>query len=161
MVLELVNMDILIGSGITLLSVIVTNGFQIWRDRFQWQKQQELERNKWERDKVLEIYTKCISSITAYLQSEGSVTPDPSDVFRGGGITYDLGLYGQAEAWLTLLFIYHPAEETQEYIDFRKEFGALNQSPYQLRRILDTIVALARTDSRILAPTSTGSALSA
>lgn len=164
---------ILLVSG-TLLGAIVPSGFQVWRDRFQWQKQQEsdrvkwerdriladdkwerdkiLERNKWERDKVLEIYTKCISSITVYLQPEKSLTPDE---FGARELIYDLGLYGQAEAWLTLLFIYHPGNETNEYVQFRGQFVALNGSPSQLRVILDAIVMLAKTDSRIVALTST------
>ncbi len=150
-----------IGSGTTVLGVLITNGFQIWRDRSQWQKQQELERKRWERDKLLEIYTNCISSITAYLQSERFVTPDPSDIFCNGRIAYDLGLYGQAKSAMLLLLICHPAKETQEYTDFEKEVKALNQTPAQLRQLLDKIVVLASTDSRLLALTSTGAALSA
>lgn len=169
MALEPANISFLIGSGTTvlgtLLGVLITNGFQIWRDRSQWQKQQELERKRWERDKLLEIYTNCISSITAYLQSGRPSAPDPTSPFPtglyGSGIVYDSGLYGQAEAWLTLLLIYHPAKETQEYTDFEKEVKALDQSPAQLRQLLDKIVVLARTDSRLFALTSTGAALSA
>ena len=175
---QAIIMGSMIGSVIALLSslstAIITNLLQTRRDQFQWQKQKELdhvkwerdriladdkwerdkilERNKWERDKVLEIYTKCISSLTAYLQSKKSLPPDE---FGAREHTYDLELYGQAEAWLTLLFIYHPANETNEYLRFRAEFYILNQSPSQLRLILDAIIMLAKTDSRILAPTPT------
>lgn len=152
--------NFLLGSVITLLSVLITNGFQIWRDRSQWQKQQELEHKKWERDKLLEIYHNCISSITTYLQSKRSVTRDSTLPYphnlSGGAITYDSKLYAQAEAWLTLLLIYHPAKETQEYIDFENEVKALDLTPDKLRQLLVMVVALARTDSRLLAPTSTG-----
>lgn len=158
MALEPATINVLIGSGITLLGVLITNGFQIWRDRFQWQKQQELDRKRWERDKLLDIYTNCISSITAYLRSGRSVTPDPQLPYPAGSygsaIAYDSGLYGQAEAWLTLLLIYHPAKETQEYIDFENEVKAFDQTPAKLRQLLDKVVALARTDSRLLAPIS-------
>jgi len=160
MVLEPATINVLIGSGITLLGVLITNGFQTWRDRFQWQKQQELERKRWERDKLLEIYSNCISSITAYLQSKHSVTPDPKLPYPpslyGGAFAYNSELYGQAEAWLTLLLIYHPAKETQEYTDFENEVKALERDTAKLRQLLDKVVALARTDSRLLAPTSTG-----
>lgn len=161
MALEPATINVLIGSGITLLSVLITNGFQIWRDRSQWQKQQALERERWEKDKLLEIYNNCISSITAYLQSRRSVAPDPAlpypSSLYGSAIVYDSGLYGQAEAWLTLLLIYHPAKEAQEYIDFENEVKALDRTPAKLRQLLDKVVALARADSRLLAPTSTGS----
>ncbi len=166
MVLEPATINIFIGSSITVLGVLITNGFQIWRDHSQWQKQQELERKRWERDKLLEIYTNCISSITAYLQSRRFSTPVPtrSPISPlppySHGIVYDSGLYSQAEAWLILLLIYYPAKEIQEYIDFENEVKALNRSPDQLRQLLDKIVTLARTDSRLLVPTSTGSALS-
>lgn len=158
MTLEPATINILIGSGITLLGVLITNVFQFWRDRFQWQKQQKLERERWERDKLLEIYSNCISSITAYLQSRRSVTsdsrlPEPYNRY-GGAIAYNSGLYGQAEASLTLLLIYHPAKETQEYIDFENELKALDKTPEKLRQLLDKVVVLARTDSRLLAPAS-------
>ena len=163
MALAPATINVPINSGIavlgTLLGVIITSVFQIFRDRFQWQKQQELDRQKWERDQLLDIYRNCISSITAYLQSRRSVTPDPklphpSSLY--GGVAYNSELYGQAEAWLTLLLIYHPAKETLEYIDFENEVKALDQTPDKLRRLLDRVVALARTDTRLLAPTSTG-----
>jgi hypothetical protein len=57
---------------------------------------------------------------------------------------------------LTLLLIYHPAKKTQEYIDFENEVKALDQTPAKLRQLLDKVAALASTDSRLLAPTSTG-----
>lgn len=99
MVLEPATINIFIGSSITVLGVLITNGFQIWRDHSQWQKQQELERKRWERDKLLEIYTNCISSITAYLQSRRFSTPVPtrSPISPlppySHGIVYDSGLY--------------------------------------------------------------------
>ena len=160
MTLESATINVLIGSSITLLTVFITNVFQIWRDRFQWQKQQELERQRWERDKLLEIYSNCISSITAYLQSKHYVAPNPKrpDPFSppsfGGGYAYNSKLCGQAEAWLNLLLIYHPAKETQEYINFENEVKALNKTADNLRLLLDEVIALAGTDSRLLAPTS-------
>lgn len=161
MTLEPATINVLIGSSIALLTVFVTNVFQIWRDRSQWQKQQELERERWKRDKLLEIYSNCISSITAYLQSRrrsvtsGSTLPEPYKRYSGA-IVYDSRLYGQVEAWLTLLLIYHPAKETQEYTDFENEVKALERDTAKLRQLLDRVVALARTDSRLLAPVSTG-----
>lgn len=161
MTLEPATINVLIGSIITLLGVLITNVFQFLRERSQWQKQQELERKRWERDKLLEIYSNCISSITAYLQSRRSVTshstlPEPYKRYSGA-IVYDSKLYGQAEAWLTLLLIYHPAKETQEYTDFENEFKALERDTKKLRQLLERVVALARTDSRLLAPASKGS----
>lgn len=164
MALAPATINVPINSGIavlgTLLGVIITSVFQIFRDRFQWQKQQELERKKWERDQLLDIYRNCISSITAYLQSRRSVTsdstlPEPYNRYSGA-IVYDSGLYGQAEAWLTLLLIYYPAKQTQAYIDFENEVKALDQTPAKLRQLLVMVVALARTDPRLFAPTSTG-----
>lgn len=158
-----INVALAAGIGVlgTLLGVIIMGVFQIFRDRFQWQKQQELERKKWERDQSLEIYRNCISSITAYLQSRRSVTSDstlPKPYNRYGGATvYNSKLYGQAETWLTLLLIYYPARQAQEYIDFENEVKALEQTPAKLRQLLVMVVALARTDSRLLAPTSTSS----
>jgi hypothetical protein len=160
MTLEPATINILIGSGITLLGVLITNVFQFWRDRFQWQKQQKLERERWERDQLLEIYRNCISSITAYLQSRHSVTLDPKLPYPAGvygsGMAYNSELYGQAEAWLALLLIYHPAKETQEYIDFENEVKALERDTAKLRQLLDKVVVIARTDSRLLASASTG-----
>lgn len=159
MALEPATINVFIGSGIALLSVFITNGFQIWRDRSQWQKQQELERKRWERDKLIEIYSNCISSITAYLRSGRSVNPDPKLPYPpslyGGAIAHNLELYGQAEAWLYVLLIYHPAKETQEYTDFENEVKELEQAPAKLKKLLDKVVVLAKTDSRLFAPTST------
>lgn len=158
MTLESATINVLIGSSIPLLTVFITNVFQIWRDRFQWQKQQELERQRWERDKLLEIYSNCISSITAYLRSRHYVAPNPKRPYPpslGGGFAYNSKLCGQAEAWLNLLLIYHPAKETQEYINFENEVKALDKTVDNLRLLLDKVVALARTDPRLLAPTST------
>jgi hypothetical protein len=164
MTLESATINVLIGSGITLLTVLITNVFQICRDRFQWQKQQELERQRWERDELWKIYMNCISNITDYLRSRHYVAPKhyvapnpkrPYPPSLGGGFAYNSKLCGQAEAWLNLLLIYHPAKGTQEYINFANEVKALNKTADNLRLLLDKVVALAGTDPRLLAPIST------
>lgn len=155
MVLEPATVNILLGFGISILTILTTNGFQVWRDRLQSQRQQQLEGQRWERDKLLEIYTNCISNITAYLRSGRSVPPDPTrpgPATPFGAIAYNLELHGQAEAWLTLLLIYHPARESVEYTEFEAEVKSLDQTPAKLGQLLSKIVAIARTDARLLTP---------
>lgn len=155
MVVERGTINVLIGSGIVLIGQLINNGFQVWKERFQWHKQQELERQRWERDKLLEIYTNCISKITAYLRSGRSVPPDPmlpapATPFGSNAIAYNLELHGQAEAWLTLLLIYHPARQSAQYREFEAQVKSLDQTPTELGQLLDKVVALARTDARLL-----------
>lgn len=141
MALAPATINVPINSGIavlgTLLGVIITSVFQIFRDRWQWQKQQELERKKWERDQLLDIYRSCISSITTYLESSRSVTSDSTlrEPYKryGGAIVYDSKLYAQAKAELTLLLIYHSAKETQEYIDARKRSQGTGSNSWQTK----------------------------
>lgn len=65
-----------------------------------------------------------------YLQSRHSINPDPRLPYPSGcfgrAIAYDSELYGQVEAWLILLLIYHPAKEAQEHIDFKNEVKLLD-----------------------------------
>lgn len=143
------TIKVLLGSGITLLGVVANGTLQLLRDQLQWKKQQHLEHQKWEREKLLEIYTKCISSITAFLRSVKSSPFSPDAPFASTRTECDLELYGQAEAWLNLLLVYHPSQGTQEFSFLEKEVRELNSSPTQLRQLLATVVELAKRDTRI------------
>ena len=133
--LGLLGADI-IGACATLLGTLFSNLFQLLREQLQWNKQQEIERQKWIRDKLQEIYSNCIFYITAYIE------PNNSTVFED---------WAKAKKWLNILLVYSPDRSTTKFEILCAEIENFCSSLdiEQAKRLRNRIIEIAATAPRL------------
>lgn len=140
--------------GASLGSQLIAARSSANRDREQWERTQEAQKNEWLRSKLLEIYSNCIE----YL----SKIPDAAE--RGDGFdpvtqkrvitSYRMEIFNEAHKWLYMLLVFHPEKDA---IENRKLFEEVahfsNLPPSQQQQeapsLRDKILKLAAEDPRV------------
>ncbi len=62
---------------------------------------------------------------------------------------YDMSLFGQMEAWLVLLLLYHPSPDTEEFRTLEHYVMSSELNPAQIKNLLIEVRRLAQADKRI------------
>jgi len=62
---------------------------------------------------------------------------------------YDMSLFGQMEAWLVLLLLYHPSLDTEEFRTLEHDVMSSELNPAQIKNLLIEVRRLAQADKRI------------
>jgi hypothetical protein len=146
---------LLFGLVISTITAIITSLINNWlqerREERQWQRQQKLAEQNWQRDKLLEIYMNCIASVTSYLSSGESTQASalmpsiPGQSF----VKYQGKYIGDLEMWLTLLVISHSGRESPQIQALESEMKTLPRGRDQLREIQYLVTELAKADVRL------------
>lgn len=93
------------------------------------------EHEKWQRNKLQEIYSKSINCLA----------DSPMNC-------------GEAKKWLNLLLIYHSSRDTNEYLDLYEQISNLNEkSPDSVaKELIAEIIEIAASDKRLMGEKETG-----
>ncbi|MBD2414432.1 hypothetical protein FACHB389_08165 [Nostoc calcicola FACHB-389] len=94
-----------VGSILALITTIITNCSQRRR-----------EREQWVREKLQEIYSNCISSLTAW---HGSGLPNYEE-------------FPNAVKWLNILLIYHSNISNKDFLTFPEEISLFSSQNWKL-----------------------------
>lgn len=137
------------------LSQFISAYFSAQRDREQWIRTQESQKDEWLRSKLLEIYSNCIdylSKIPEAVEHGNFVDPVSLSEYTE---SYHMEVFIEAHKWLYMLLIFHPARDTIENHKLFEEvtrFSNLSPSEQQKEAPLlrDKVLRLAEEDPRLI-----------
>jgi len=146
-----------IGAIAGLLGSFLSNWLLIRREREQFIREQEAERDRWLRDSLQEIYSNSINYLTIIVNKYAKLPEDvPSSIEEIKEWAYD---FSEAQKWLGLLLTYHPERNSTEFNSLTQSIVKFSKNDntdlWLAKELRDQIIDLAAEDIRLIKKRST------
>ena len=142
-----------VGALTSLLASLLSNLFLARKERDQWVRSQQAEREKWLRDTLQKIYSNCIHHLSNLLSLVPTVTEIGNTLLTQRDVDKWFNDYSEAQRWLGLLLVYYPVGHTQEVDAFRNlviSFSGSNLPDMKIAKALHkAVIESASKDTRL------------
>jgi len=144
-----------IGAATGLVGSLSTSWLTVRKEREQSMRNREAEQEKWLRERLQETYSNCIDYLSRISRaSEISIESGQLSATLAKEHQRELfSDYSEAQKWLGMLLVYHPARESNHYEDLYQAITKFssNQVPNFAfaKQLRATIIDLAASDVRL------------
>jgi gas vesicle protein len=144
-----------IGAVAGLVGSLSTSWLTLKKEREQALRNKEIEKEKWLRERLQESYVNCIDYLSRISKaSEIYIESGKLSAILSKEHQRELFLdYSEAQKWLGMLLVYHPARESEHYYDLCREITRFSDGQLpnlgSAKHLRSCIIDLAARDARL------------
>jgi len=149
-----------IGAAGVIIGSVISNWFNIQKEKEQWIRDKDAKLNDWQRDKLEDIYGNCINSLSKLFR-RSEITAEVGAIIKKEHVRDLFDDYTDAQKWLSLLLIHYPSEfltpsshsNTLDFNNFKDKVSDFSMKGIpdmgKARELLELVIELAKSDPRL------------